>query len=112
MTISTHVLDTMRGTPAAGLSVSLLRREPDGDWKLLGRDETDAEGRVRSLAGDEELEGGDYRLEFETRPYFERSGLNAFYPEVSVVFNLEDSGGHVHVPLLLSPYGFTTYKGV
>jgi len=64
---------------------------------------------VGSLTEDE-LESGEYRLEFETRPYFERSGLNAFYPSISVVFSFE--GGHLHVPLLLSAYGYSTYKGV
>ena len=108
MSISTHVLDTTRGQPAAGLAVKLFRREPDGDWKELGDAETDADGRVRQLCEDE-LESGDYRLEFETRPYFERSGLSAFYPSVTVVFNFE--GGHLHVPLLLSAFGYTTYKG-
>jgi 5-hydroxyisourate hydrolase len=110
VTISTHVLDTMRGTPAAGLSVTLLMRQPDGDWKVIGRAETDSDGRVRALT-DDELEGGEYRLEFDTRPYFERSGLNAYYPEVSVVVTLEDGAEHLHVPLLLSTYGYTTYKG-
>lgn len=108
MSISTHVLDTMRGTPAAGLAVRLDRREPDGDWKEMGDAVTDADGRVRSLT-DAELEGGDYRLEFDTRPYFERSGLSVFYPSISVVFSFE--GGHLHVPLLLSAYGYSTYKG-
>ncbi len=108
MSISTHVLDTMRGLPAAGLSVTLHRREPDGDWKEVGQAVTDADGRVREIS-DDEVEAGEYRLEFDTRPYFERSGLDAFYPAVSVVFNFE--GGHVHVPLLLSTYGYTTYRG-
>jgi 5-hydroxyisourate hydrolase len=108
VTISTHVLDTMRGAPAAGLAVRLDRREPDGDWKEVGDAVTDADGRVRSLT-DDELEGGDYRLEFDTRPYFERSGLSVFYPLISVVFSFE--GGHLHVPLLLSAYGYSTYKG-
>ena len=111
MSLSTHVLDTMRGTPAAGLAVTLSRREPDGDWKLVGEAITDAEGRVRELTEDE-LDPGEYRLEFATQPYFARSGLSAFYPEVTVVFSLEDTAGHVHVPLLLSPFGYTTYKGV
>jgi len=108
MSISTHVLDTMRGMPAAGLAVSLHRREPDGDWKAVAESETDSDGRVRALT-DEELEAAEYRLEFATRPYFERSGLNAFYPTISVVFNFE--GGHLHVPVLLSPFGYTTYRG-
>ena len=108
MSISTHVLDTMRGTPAAGLSVVLHRREPDGDWKEVAQSETDSDGRVRALS-DEELGAAEYRLEFDTRPYFERSGLSAFYPTVTVVFNFE--GGHLHVPVLLSAFGYTTYKG-
>ena len=108
MSISTHVLDTMRGTPAAGLAVTLHRHEPDGDWKEVAQAETDADGRIRTLS-DEELDPGEYRLEFDTRPYFERSGLGAFYPSVPVVFTFE--GGHLHVPLLLSAFGYTTYKG-
>ena len=108
MSISTHVLDTMRGTPAMGLVVRLERREPDGDWKEVGEATTDSDGRIRQLT-DEELEAGEYRLEFDTQPYFERSGLNAFYPSVSVVFAYEE--GRLHVPLLLSPYGYTTYRG-
>ena len=85
MSISTHVLDTMRGTPAAGLDVVLHRREADGDWREVAQATTDADGRVRSLSEDE-LGAAEYRLEFDTRPYFERSGLEAFYPSVSVVF--------------------------
>jgi 5-hydroxyisourate hydrolase len=108
VSISTHVLDTMRGTPAAGLDVVLHRREADGDWREVAQATTDADGRVRSLSEDE-LGAAEYRLEFDTRPYFERSGLGAFYPSVSVVFSFE--GGHLHVPLLLSAFGYTTYKG-
>jgi 5-hydroxyisourate hydrolase len=108
MSISTHVLDTMRGTPAAGLAVALHRREPDGEWKQVTETETDADGRVRELS-DEQLEPAEYRLEFDTRPYFERSGLDPFYPSVSIVFSF--AGGRLHVPLLLSAYGYTTYKG-
>jgi 5-hydroxyisourate hydrolase len=108
VSISTHVLDTMRGLPAAGMAVRLDRREPDGGWRQVGEAVTDADGRARQVV-DEELEAGEYRLEFDTRPYFERSGLDAFYPSIAVVFNVE--GGHVHVPLLLSPYGYSTYKG-
>lgn len=108
MSVSTHVLDTMRGIPAAGLTVRLGRREPDGDWKEMGDGVTDADGRVRQLT-DAELDAGEYRLEFDTGPYFERSGLDPFYPSIAVVFNFD--GGHLHVPLLLSAYGYSTYKG-
>jgi 5-hydroxyisourate hydrolase len=110
VSLSTHVLDTMRGTPAAGLEVTLSRREPNGDWTQVAHAETDADGRVRALTEDT-LDAGDYRLLFATQRYFERSGLSAFYPEVSVVFTIEDPGD-LHVPLLLSPYAYTTYKGV
>src|SRR5258708_24794787 len=95
MSISTHVLDTMRGMPAAGLAVALRRREPDGDWREVGQSETDADGRVRELA-EEELEAGEDPLEVDTRPYFERSGLSPFYPSVSVTLHLQ--GGHPHLP--------------
>ena len=101
----------MRGTPAAGLRVTLSRRDSGGGWKDVGHAETDADGRVRELTHDP-VEAGEYRLRFETQPYFDRSGLSAFYPEVTVAFTLEDGAGHVHVPLLLSPFGYTTYKGV
>ena len=108
MSISTHVLDTSRGQPAAGLAVKLFRREPDGDWEEVGDAVTDSDGRVKQMS-QEELEAGEYRLEFDTRPYFERSGLDAFYPAVSVAFSFE--GAHLHVPLLLSAFGYTTYRG-
>jgi 5-hydroxyisourate hydrolase len=108
VSISTHVLDTMRGMPAAGLAVALHRRQPGGDWKEVSKTETDSDGRVRNLS-DDELEAAEYRLEFDTRPYFERSGLTAFYPSIAVVFTFD--GGHLHVPLLLSAFGYTTYRG-
>jgi 5-hydroxyisourate hydrolase len=100
----------MRGAPAAGVEVTLSRREPDGDWKVVGESTTDADGRIRQLTEDE-LEAGEYQLRFDTRPYFQRSGLEPFYPEVLVVFNLDDPGGHLHIPVLLSAFGYTTYKG-
>jgi 5-hydroxyisourate hydrolase len=100
----------MRGTPAAGLDVELSRREPNGNWKSIGQAVTDSDGRVREF-GEDDLEPGEYRLEFATQPYFDRSGLSAFYPQVTVVFNLEDPSENLHVPLLLSPFGYTTYRG-
>ena len=110
MSISTHVLDVMRGLPAAGLAVTLSRREPDGGWKAVVESETDADGRVRQLTEDESG-AGEYQLRFDTRPYFERSGLQAFYPEVLVVFSVDDPSAHLHIPVLLSAFGYTTYKG-
>src|SRR5207244_11317468 len=99
----------VRWIPAEGRGVALHARGPDGDWKAVAQTEADAEGSVRELT-EEALDPAEYRLEFDTKPYFERSGLDAFYPSVSVVFTFE--GGHLHVPLLLSAYGYTTYKGI
>jgi 5-hydroxyisourate hydrolase len=110
--ITTHVLDTGRGRPAAGVPIALeVRTDPPG-WAVLGRGETDADGRLRTLlpAG-RALEAGIYRLTFDTAAYFESLGTEGFYPEVSVVFTIVDSGQHYHVPLLLSPYGYSTYRG-
>jgi 5-hydroxyisourate hydrolase len=111
VSVSTHVLDIARGSPAAGMAVTLSRREADGGWTVVGSEVTDAEGRVGQMAG-VALEAGDYRLEFATGPYHDRSGLTAFYPEVTVVFSLDGAGGHLHIPLLLSQFGYTTYRGV
>ena len=109
MSVSTHVLDTARGRPATGLAVTPSHRTLDGNWSVLGRAISDADGRVRELAKGA-LDSGVYRFEFATGTYFEESGTRAFYPEVSVVFNLSDSGGHLHVPQLLSPFGYATYR--
>jgi 5-hydroxyisourate hydrolase len=110
VSISTHVLDTARGQPAAGVPVTLSRREDTGAWTVVGNGITDDDGRVRELSS-EPLEAGDYRLEFETAPYFKVAGTAAFYPEVLVVFRVIDPGAHHHVPLLLSPFGYSTYRG-
>lgn len=110
MSISTHVLDTARGRPAVGLAVSLSRRNPGEPWSVVGRAVTDADGRVKELSS-VPLDGGEYRLVFATGAYFNASGLKAFYPEVAVVFVVADGETHLHVPLLLSPFGYSTYKG-
>jgi 5-hydroxyisourate hydrolase len=105
--ISTHVLDTARGHPAEGVPVVL--EHDAGDWTEVGRGVTDADGRVRELVSGE-LEDGRYRLTFDTAQYFRTIGEVVFYPEVSVVFNVAGATHH-HVPLLLSPFGYTTYRG-
>ena len=110
MIISTHVLDTTRGRPAAGLAVTLRRRGADGDWSVVERAITDADGRVKDLSHGP-VAAGDYRLEFATGKYFAESGTEVFYPEVFVTIAAGDGSGHLHVPLLLSPFGFSTYKG-
>jgi len=96
--VTTHVLDTVLGRPAAGVAVSLEH----GD-RLVARGTTDADGRVTDL-GPDRLDPGTYRLRFDT------ADRSAFFPEVLIAFAVED-GGHLHVPLLLSPHGYTTYRG-
>jgi 5-hydroxyisourate hydrolase len=103
MSLSTHVLDTARGRPAAGVRVR-LSRVPDG--AVLAEGETDGDGRLR--LPDAATEKGVYRLTFDTGAYL---GPDAFFPEVAVVFTVADPAEHHHVPLLLSPFGYSTYRG-
>jgi len=105
-TISTHVLDAAAGTPAAGVPVSLERRLRDGGWSTPQRGRTDADGRLRFA---DAVEQGTFRLTFATGEYFTAGGVPSFYPEVTVTFTVE--AGHYHVPLLLSPYAYSTYRG-
>lgn len=109
--ITTHVLDTSRGRPAAGVTVTLeMFGVETADWRLLGRAATDADGRLRDLPAGTALEPGIYRLTFDTLGYFHRQGVETFYPFVHVVFAVRDEP-HYHVPLLVSPYGYSTYRG-
>jgi 5-hydroxyisourate hydrolase len=110
--ITTHVLDTSSGRPAEGVPVVLERAAPEGDgWEVVGRGLTDADGRQSDLAPKRRLAAGRYRLTFDTGAYFTRTGRRSFFPEVAVVFAIEEAGEHQHVPLLLSPYGYSTYRG-
>ncbi len=109
--ISTHVLDTARGKPASGVPVVLEIRSGD-TWKELARAATDGDGRVRPLLpADTALVPGTYRITFATEAYFRDQEIEGFYPEATVVFEVRDAGQHYHVPLLLSPYGYSTYRG-
>ena len=109
--ITTHVLDTSRGRPASGVPVILEMRLDDG-WREIARAETDADGRVRQLLPPgSPLTAGTWRLTFGVGQYFESQGVESFYPEASVVFLIRDPEPHYHVPLLLSPYGYSTYRG-
>ena len=110
--ITTHVLDTSRGRPAAGVAVTLEAQGDEGDWQTVGRGETDADGRLRSLAeGADAPAEGVYRLTFETESYFAADGVETFYPLAVVVFRVRDAAAHYHVPLLVSPFGYSTYRG-
>jgi len=126
MTVSTHVLDAMAGRPAGGVTVSLSRLDPGGTenggggggagvatggeerWVPVGTGETDADGRHRFgvPAG-----AGVYRLTFGSGAYFAALGISTFYPFVTITFEVTDGTGHYHVPLLLSPFGYSTYRG-
>ncbi len=110
--ITTHVLDTSRGKPAAGVPVTLDFEETPGNWLSLGKGSTDADGRIRDLLpAQTPLAAGTYRLTFETEAYFTRTGTDGFYPLVPILFRLTDPDQHYHVPLLLNPFGYSTYRG-
>jgi 5-hydroxyisourate hydrolase len=106
-TLSTHVLDIERGAPAAGVAIALYRGE-----QRLTLAETNADGRVADLAGSSSLEAGTYRLVFDVAAYFARQGRAApFLQRVSIEFQVNPTDPHYHVPLLLSPYACTSYRG-
>jgi 5-hydroxyisourate hydrolase len=105
--ISTHVLDTVRGEPARDLYVRLERRDSDG-WTTIAEGRTDAEGRLLHRVPMRDWQAGGYRLMFYVEPYL---GGGAFFPEITVAFHVHDPNRSYHVPLLLSPYGYTTYRG-
>ncbi|MGD0706750.1 MAG: hydroxyisourate hydrolase [Trebonia sp.] len=111
MTVSTHVLDSVAGTPAPGVSVALSMRDADGSWLPVEAGVTDADGRLRFAA---ETTGAVYRLTFGTGLYFANRRVATFYPEVVITFSsftLDGTPGHYHVPLLLAPYAYSTYRG-
>jgi 5-hydroxyisourate hydrolase len=108
--ITTHVLDTSIGQPAAGVPVTLAI-EKAGRWKELSSGATDTDGRLRHLLAPGSLVNGTYRLSFETRAYFKSRKLEGFYPEISIVFQVRNAKEHYHIPLLLSPFGYSTYRG-
>jgi 5-hydroxyisourate hydrolase len=108
--ITTHVLDTSRGRPAAGVPVT-LEFEAAGGWTLVGKGSTNADGRASDLAAGDSIVAGVYRLIFDTATYFAAQNTKGFYPQVAVTFKIEDATQHYHVPLLLNPFGFSTYRG-
>ena len=106
-TISTHVLDTARGKPGEGIRVTLQR-----DGSLIGSSVTDQDGRVRDLLSHgSSLSEGDYYLTFSVAEYFALTNRDSFYNDIVIHFHIADEGEHYHVPLLLSPYGYSTYRG-
>jgi len=105
-TVSTHILDAAMGRPAAGVAVALQ----DSSGEVLGEATTNGDGRVASLTATP-LAAGRYELVFATGTYFDTSGVDSFYPEVRITFAIRDETQHYHVPLLLSPFAYSTYRG-
>ena len=111
MSISTHILDTSSGRPAAGIAVE-LDRNTEGEWQTLNAVETDADGRVKFLLPEgEPMLPGLYCARFATGVYYQREGLNGLYPFVEITFIVSPGEVHYHIPLLLTANGYTTYRG-
>ena len=112
MTISTHVLDTARGRPAAGVPIILSVRKDDGSFEELGRGTTDGDGRCKTLVpAGYTFVAAVYRIVFDTGTYFASTQVEGFYPEAAIVFEIKRPEEHFHVPLLVSPFGYSTYRG-
>ena len=111
--ITTHVLDTSTGRPAAAVPVTLSRQIPEDEvWELLAEGRTDADGRIADLLAPGSLQPGTYRIRFATASYFASVGVERFfYPWAEIVFLVDDPAQHHHVPLLLNPFGYSTYRG-
>ena len=108
--LTTHILDTTQGKPAAGVLI-VLYQQNNNDWKEIVRGITNHDGRITDwLPNDSMLPAGCYKLKFETGDYFKLGMISTFYPFVEVVFNITDAS-HYHVPLLLNPFGYSTYRG-
>ncbi len=109
--LTTHVLDTASGSPAAGLFIS-LEKSVDGQFEPISESRTNSDGRLdTNLISEQEWGAGVYRIRFETGAYFAAQKSVCFYPHVEVVFEVQNPEEHHHVPLLLSPYGYSTYRG-
>tara|TARA_B100000315_G_scaffold5130_1_gene5143 strand:- start:2118 stop:2462 length:345 start_codon:yes stop_codon:yes gene_type:complete len=110
--ISTHVLDTSQGCPGVNILVRLEQQKSDGSWREISSGRTDNDGRIVNLLAEEDvLDCGVYQMIFVTAPYFEKQGISFFYPEIEIRFLLNHPEQHYHIPLLLSPFGYSTYRG-
>jgi 5-hydroxyisourate hydrolase len=108
--ITTHVLDTAIGRPAARVPVVLEIADGDG-WRVVGAGSTDDDGRLKTLTPPGPVAAGTYRIRFDTTAYFAAHRIEGFFPLVEIQFVIKDGAAHYHVPLLLSPYGYSTYRG-
>jgi 5-hydroxyisourate hydrolase len=110
--ITTHVLDTALGCPAEGIVITLEHLSPGDGWVQLARGKTNDDGRITDLlVPSTVLEAGTYRMTFAVEAYFAAQNLTGFYSSIPIVFELRDPAAHYHIPLLLSPYGYSTYRG-
>ncbi len=110
--ISTHILDVVQGKPARDMPVRLEKQTAQGEWRLLSSARTDHDGRCAQLLPEgEDLSAGVYRLVFDTACFYAAQKIEALYPAVAVVFQARDGESHFHIPLLLSPNSYTTYRG-
>jgi len=111
VSLSTHVLDAAAGRPAGGVAVRLERRGPDGTWTELARGRTGPDGRLADWLPAAVPAAGVHRLSFDTGAYFAGRNVAALYPEVTITFEVCDAAEHYHLPVLLSPYAYSTYRG-
>lgn len=109
--LSVHILDLQTGQPTAGVTVTLEQQSQDG-WRQLASGVTNAQGRIAEMyPADQAMQAGDYRIVFKTGEHYARLKQDTFFPEIPVQFHVEKTGQHYHIPLLLSPFGFSTYRG-
>lgn len=109
--ITTHVLDTHTGKPASGMPISIHKRQDDGTYQILASGVTNQDGRIRNLLAEGSLEPGVYKMHFDTQTYFRSLNTKGFYPEAVICFEISSIDEHYHIPLLLSPFGYSTYRG-
>lgn len=109
--VSVHVLNLQTGIPSTGVTVE-LDQQRDGSWVKLASGVTDANGRISALYPQgKTAESGNYRVVFKTGDYYAAMKQKTFFPEIPVIFTLDNPGQHYHIPLLLSPFGYSTYRG-
>jgi 5-hydroxyisourate hydrolase len=108
--LTTHILDTTKGKPAEGVTI-ILYQDGNDKWNEIARGSTDSDGRIKNLLdSNDTLRVGIYKMRFETKDYFDKTATQTFYPYVEIIFDIQNSE-HYHIPLLLNPFGYSTYRG-